>query len=136
MQETAFTTIEAWSRIHHPGIVSVREAFTTRAFNDNCKFLKCMLFSFPFTDLLALVVVYDYHPNAQTIFDVHLKPKVAFNGGRLHHERINEPTLWSYIFQIASAIKCVHEQGMAVRMIDASKILITSQNRYVSHLCQ
>lgn len=36
MQQTAFTSIEAWSRINHPNIISVREAFTTRAFGDNC----------------------------------------------------------------------------------------------------
>ncbi len=36
MQEAAFTPIEAWSRIRHPTIVYVREAFTTRAFGDNC----------------------------------------------------------------------------------------------------
>ena len=34
--ESAFGAIEHWSRIRHPNIVSVREAFTTRAFNDNC----------------------------------------------------------------------------------------------------
>jgi len=35
----------------------------------------------------------------------------------------------SYIFQIASGIKAVHEAGLAVRTIDASKILVTGQNR-------
>lgn len=34
----AFGAIESWSRIRHPNIVPVREAFTTRAFNDNCLF--------------------------------------------------------------------------------------------------
>jgi PAB-dependent poly(A)-specific ribonuclease subunit 3 len=36
MHQAAFSAIETWSRIRHPAIVSVREAFTTRAFNDNC----------------------------------------------------------------------------------------------------
>lgn len=33
----AFTSIEAWRRIKHPNIVSVKEAFTTRAFGDSCE---------------------------------------------------------------------------------------------------
>ena len=42
---------------------------------------------------------------------------------------IEERTLWSYIVQIASAIKAVHERGLAVRMIDVTKILVTGKNR-------
>jgi len=34
--QAAFAPIEIWSRIHHPSIVPVREAFTTLSFNDNC----------------------------------------------------------------------------------------------------
>ena len=32
----AFAPIEAWRRIRHPNVVSVREAFTTRLFGDHC----------------------------------------------------------------------------------------------------
>lgn len=42
-----------------------------------------------------------------------------------------ERTLWSYIVQLASAIKRVHERGQAVRMLDVTKILVTGQNRFV-----
>lgn len=35
--ESAFQAIEQWSRIRHPNVVQVREAFTSRAFNDNCQ---------------------------------------------------------------------------------------------------
>jgi len=34
--QAAFAPIEIWSRMHHPSIVPVREAFTTLSFNDNC----------------------------------------------------------------------------------------------------
>ena len=44
---------------------------------------------------------------------------------------IPERTLWSYIIQLLSAIKKVHENGQAVRMIDVSKVLVTGQNRFV-----
>jgi PAB-dependent poly(A)-specific ribonuclease subunit 3 len=29
--------IESWTKIQHANIVSVKEAFTTKAFGDNCK---------------------------------------------------------------------------------------------------
>lgn len=36
--ESALAVVEKWRRIRHPNIVSVREAFTTKGFGDNCKF--------------------------------------------------------------------------------------------------
>ncbi|EPS97327.1 hypothetical protein FOMPIDRAFT_80002 [Fomitopsis schrenkii] len=115
VQQTAFTSIEAWARINHPNIISVREAFTTRAFVDN-----------------SLVVVYDYHPNARTLYEAHIKPKAPqYQNGRLMTQspRLPENTIWSYVIQIARAIKAVHDAGMAVRIIDATKVLVTGQNR-------
>ena len=35
--DMAIAIIEAWTNIHHGGIVSVREGFTTKAFGDICK---------------------------------------------------------------------------------------------------
>ncbi|KAG6901730.1 hypothetical protein C0995_008618 [Termitomyces sp. Mi166 len=125
MHQSAFSAIEIWSNIRHPSIVSVKEAFTTRSFNDN-----------------SLVFVHAYHPDAQTLFDVHLKPKPPsmqthpYQHGRSHLQAhlptiIPERTIWSYIVQIASAIKKVHETGQAVRNVDVTKILLTGQNRSV-----
>jgi PAB-dependent poly(A)-specific ribonuclease subunit 3 len=48
-----------------------------------------------------------------------------------HLTQIPERTIWSYIVQIASAIKKVHDAGHAVRMVDVSKVLLTGQNRWV-----
>lgn len=78
------------------------------------------------------MVAYDYHPNAQTLFDAHLKLRVpTFRHGRMQTQYTATPerTLWSYIVQIAGAIKKVHDAGCAVRMIDVSKILVTGKNR-------
>jgi PAB-dependent poly(A)-specific ribonuclease subunit 3 len=47
------------------------------------------------------------------------------------HQMLPERTLWSYIIQLASAIKTVHDRGQAVRMLDVTKILVTGQNRFV-----
>jgi PAB-dependent poly(A)-specific ribonuclease subunit 3 len=85
---------------------------------------------------LALVVAYDYHPNAQTLYDAHLKPKApTFHNGRLQTQSttVSERTMWTYVVQIANAIKVVHDAGLAVRMIDATKILLTGKNRCSHH---
>ncbi|KAF9468239.1 hypothetical protein BDZ94DRAFT_1154429 [Collybia nuda] len=122
-RQAAFAAIEVWSRIEHPAIITVKEAFTTRSFNDN-----------------SLVVVHVYHADAETLFEKHIKAKPptvqTHFGGRssqvLHANLptlLPERTLWSYVVQIASAIKKVHDVGQAVRMIDASKILVTGKNR-------
>lgn len=91
---------------------------------------------------LALVVVYAYHPNARTLSEAHGLPK--YPTFQPHHlsrsqlktrpEPIPERTLWSYIVQIASAIKTVHDAGMAVRTVEVTKVLLTGQNRCVRSL--
>lgn len=138
MQQAAFSSIETWSRLRHPNIVSVHEAFTTRAFNDSCM-PSCCRSTVPFSlcaCLIALVVVYEDHPDAQTIHEAHIKVKPPqFQHGRLQaqsNNRVPERTIWSYIIQIANALRATHDAGLAVRLIDATKILVTGKNRYVA----
>ncbi|KAJ7938303.1 hypothetical protein B0H13DRAFT_1942308 [Mycena leptocephala] len=116
--QAAFGAIETWANIRHPGVVALHEAFTTHAFGDS-----------------SLVVAYAYHPKAQTLFDAHLKltPPSYQHGTRFQPQpaqvQIPERTLWSYIVQLAAAIKRVHDAGQALRMIDVTKVLVTSKNR-------
>lgn len=42
---------------------------------------------------------------------------------------IPEPLLWSYIIQITSALRAVHANGIACRIVHPSKVLITGRNR-------
>jgi PAB-dependent poly(A)-specific ribonuclease subunit 3 len=142
--QSAFASIDTWSSIKHPGIVSVIAAFTTRAFGDS-----------------SLFVVYAYHPGARTLADVHLKSNSTTgsavnsmptspqrvilsspsktpqrgiftsksNANNSNPITIPEATLWSYVIQIASAMRAVHEVGLAVRQIEVSKVLVTGRNR-------
>lgn len=144
-QQSAFAPIEVWSQMQHPNIIAVREAFTTRSFGDNCTQRNLLLIISSLLWHIALVVVYAYHPNAQTLYEAHIKPKVptyqqpVYYGRhqqlnkyqQAQHQILPERTLWSYIVQLASAIKKVHEKGQAVRMLDVTKILVTGQNRFV-----
>lgn len=79
----------------------------------------------------ALVVSYDYHPNAVTLFEAHIKHSQS--PGAVSTP-IPETIMWSYITQIGSAIRAVHAAGLAVRMIDISKVLLTGKNRFVLFL--
>lgn len=45
-------------------------------------------------------------------------------------QRVPENVLWSYITQISSALKTIHNSGLAARVIDLTKILVTSKMRY------
>ncbi|KAG2202075.1 hypothetical protein INT46_002004 [Mucor plumbeus] len=98
VNELAMQVVEAWRRIRHCNIVSIREAFTTRAFGDSSQ------------GQAALYNSQLQQPNGN--------PRL-----------IPETTIWSYITQIASALKAVHGSGLAARVIDPKKILITGKNR-------
>lgn len=125
--DTALGVVERWRRIRHPNIVNVREAFTTRGFNDS-----------------SLVFVFDYHPLSTTLYEAHLSPQAqaqAMRGPHHHHGRQNqfnalpERVIWSYIIQLCNAIKTVHSNGLAARTIEVSKILVTSRHRLRINCC-
>ena len=44
---------------------------------------------------------------------------------------VPERIVWSYAVQLASALKRIHDEGLAARVVDASKILVTGRNRSV-----
>ncbi|TPX51602.1 hypothetical protein SeMB42_g00074 [Synchytrium endobioticum] len=113
LNESAMSAIDLWRRIRHANIVMVREAFTTRAFGD-----------------FSLVVVYDYHPLALT-----LASKYFSHNAFLPTSSVPEKTLWSYIVQVASALKTIHAAGLAARIIEPSKMLITGKNRIRLNCC-
>jgi PAB-dependent poly(A)-specific ribonuclease subunit 3 len=42
---------------------------------------------------------------------------------------VPERVIWSYIVQIGSVIKAVHNSGLAVRTLEVSRVLVTGKNR-------
>lgn len=71
----------------------------------------------------------DYHPLSKTVAEQHSLTKPRFQGNRLVATHVPEQSLWSYIVQIASALKSIHSNGLAARVILSSKTVITSKNR-------
>lgn len=121
--EAAIGLVERWRRIRHPSIVSVREAFTTRAFGDQ-----------------SIVFVYDYHPMATTLYAEHMTIKAAQpdrRTGRLQpvSMQVPERTLWSYLCQLTSALRSIHSSNLAARCIETSKVLRTGKNRVRINCC-
>jgi PAB-dependent poly(A)-specific ribonuclease subunit 3 len=80
------------------------------------------------------VFVFDYHPCSTTLYSTYFTKQgqatLYNNHNNTSNPRlISETTIWSYITQIASALKAIHGSGLAARNIDPSKILITGKNR-------
>ncbi|VDC07257.1 unnamed protein product [Peniophora sp. CBMAI 1063] len=110
MHESAFKPIEQWSALTQPNIIKLHEAFTTRSFSDN-----------------SVVFVYTYHPTARTLYDAHLKHRP--NGPNGKPALLPERTMWSYVIQVAGAVRAAHEAGLALRVVDVSKVLLTGAHR-------
>ncbi|KAI5296587.1 PAB-dependent poly(A)-specific ribonuclease subunit 3 [Ascosphaera acerosa] len=117
--EKAIRSVQNWKRVCNGSVVSVHDAFTNRQFGDS-----------------SLIFVYDYHPLSTTLADHHLGGANRFTPGRhVAPTHIPEQTLWSYVTQIASALKAIHSAGLAARIIDPSKILLTGKNRIRLSAC-
>jgi PAB-dependent poly(A)-specific ribonuclease subunit 3 len=114
--ERAVRNIQAWKRIVSGSIVTIHDVFTTRAFGDS-----------------SLIFVTDYHPLSTTLAQHHFGAGSHFQPRQTG--QISEKVLWSYIVQIASALKIIHNTGLAVRLIEPSKILLTSKNRIRLNAC-
>ncbi|KAH8131555.1 hypothetical protein FP744_10002002 [Trichoderma asperellum] len=111
--EHAIRSVKEWRRINNCHVVSIHDAFTTRAFGDS-----------------SLIIVQDYHPLSKTLAETHLVPSVAHGSNRLQPKPpITEAVLWGYITQIASALKAIHGNNLSARCLDVSKIILTDKNR-------
>ncbi|OJI96937.1 hypothetical protein ASPVEDRAFT_121653 [Aspergillus versicolor CBS 583.65] len=114
--EKAIRSVQAWKRVASGSMVTVHDAFTSRSFQDS-----------------SLIFVTDYHPLSKTLADQHLNIGARFQGRPNPH--VPEQVLWGYITQIANALKNIHSSGLAARIIDPSKILLTGRNRLRLNAC-
>lgn len=114
--EKAIRSVQAWKRVCNGSVVTVHDAFTSRSFQDS-----------------SLIFVTDYHPLSKTLAEQHLGVGNRFQAR--HNMHIPEHILWGYMMQIANALKAIHSNGLAARIIDPSKILLTSRNRVRLNAC-
>ena len=113
--EHAIRAGQAWKNIISANIVRIVDVFTNRGFGDS-----------------SLFIATEYHPLSKTLLEHHHlggHSHSARSRGSHSKDQITEPALWSYVVQIASALKAVHNSGLAARVLDPSKILVTGKNR-------
>src|SRR5699024_6364818 len=81
------------------------------------------------------IFVQDYHPLSKTLSEVHLAPTPG-PGNRFQPKGpISEAILWTYISQIANALRAIHGANLAARCIDVTKIILTDKNRIRLNAC-
>ncbi|KAK2814366.1 PAB-dependent poly(A)-specific ribonuclease subunit 3, partial [Arthroderma sp. PD_2] len=115
--EKAIRSVQAWKRVCSASVVAVHDAFTNRSFQDS-----------------SLIFVTDYHPLSKTLAEQHLDGPNRYQS-RHASTHLPEPVLWGYVTQIASALKSIHGAGLAARIIDPSKIILTGKNRIRLNAC-
>jgi PAB-dependent poly(A)-specific ribonuclease subunit 3 len=115
--EKAIRSVQAWKRVCSGSVVTVHDAFTSRSFQDS-----------------SLIFVTDYHPLSKTLAEQHLGAGNRFQG-RQNNNHISEQILWGYMTQIANALKSIHTNGLAARVLEASKVLLTGKNRIRLNAC-
>ncbi|KAJ5961266.1 uncharacterized protein N7479_008416 [Penicillium vulpinum] len=115
--EKAIRSVQAWKRICNASVVTIHDAFTSRSFQDS-----------------SLIFVTDYHPLSKTLADQHLSSGRSGFPGR-PNAHIPEQILWGYMTQIANGLKAIHTSGLAARVLEPSKVLITAKTRVRINAC-
>ncbi|KAJ5409528.1 uncharacterized protein N7487_003887 [Penicillium crustosum] len=115
--EKAIRSVQAWKRVCNASVVTIHDAFTSRSFQDS-----------------SLIFVTDYHPLSKTLADQHLNAGTRFPG-RHTNSHIPEQVLWGYMTQIANGLKAIHANGLAARVLEPSKVLLTAKSRVRINAC-
>ncbi|KAL8645052.1 MAG: hypothetical protein Q9226_007473 [Calogaya cf. arnoldii] len=106
-----------WKRVRNGNVVSVHLAFTNSGFGDS-----------------SLIFVTDFHPLAETLAQRHFASSHRYTN-RYSTSHVPEEAMWNYIVQIASALKTIHSNGLAARVLDPTKILLTDEGRIRLNAC-
>lgn len=119
VNQKCMVLVEMWKKIQHANIVMLREVFTSKAFGEH-----------------SLIFSHDYHAGAETLMSRHFqnpnnnyasKTKWNNNGGK--PGLLPESLIWTYVVQLTSALRCIHSAGLACRVMDPTKIIITEKSR-------
>lgn len=128
--KSLLATVEAWKKIQCANIVRLLQVFTTKEFGDT-----------------SLILAYQYFPQSITLMQQYFNDpqNSGFSGGSnsiygfsatnrpysqqhaiLKTRLLPENLLWHYVIQISAALRLIHSQGLAFRVLDPTKILITT----------
>lgn len=108
---------DAWKRVRHPGILCLREVFTSRQFTS--------VGAPSLVPVNEVIFVYEFACRANTLFNVFLNGAPDRN-----YLPLSEVTLWAIATQLLSAIAIVHSNRLALRdALTTTRILLTGRNR-------
>ena len=91
--------------------------------------------------LLAVVFVHDYHAGAESLAVRYLQGRRKAGEVITHKSAMGhlldalpagclpEDLVWDYVIQLVSALRLIHSSGLALRCIDATKVLLTGRHR-------
>jgi Pan3 Pseudokinase domain len=113
--------LQAWRQALHPSIITLRRVFSSTAAGSGGGLNSG-------SNAIASNSVYflhDYFPGAKSLKDLYLDPSSMTSNSNL----IPEKVLWSYVCQIALGLRAAHEARLSFRGLQASRVLVTSNNR-------
>lgn len=111
---SAEVAVGRWEAVaNHPNLVGLRDAFVSSEWDGSP----------------SLFFAHDYHPGAFTLEQAHILPAQTSQG--LMRNPASEEQLWSYLAQLTSALRCIHQGGLAARpgSLMPSKVLVSSAGR-------
>lgn len=115
INEASIGLVEKWRKLICANVVAVKEAFTSRSFADD-----------------SIIFVHEYHPLSTTLYDLHYSRNTRkFSANSITGEKL----IWSYFTQIINGLRAIHASGLACRVLDSTKVLITEKNRLRINCC-
>ncbi|CAK8684378.1 unnamed protein product [Clavelina lepadiformis] len=121
VNEKCMVLVDMWKKLQHSNVVQLREVFTSKAFGEH-----------------SLIFAHDYYAGAETLMARHFQnpnnnyaSKTKWNGGttRQNAGLLPESLIWTYVVQLTSALRCIHMAGLACRVLDPTKVIITDKSR-------
>ncbi|XP_069825971.1 PAN2-PAN3 deadenylation complex subunit PAN3 isoform X3 [Dendropsophus ebraccatus] len=139
--------VDTWKKLQHSNIVTLREMFTTKAFGEHS-----LVFAYDFHAGAETMMSRHFNdPSADGYFtkrkwatalqpvqllqnynSQHALGSAGQHDGplpRQHAGLLPESLIWAYIVQLSSALRTIHTAGLACRVMDPTKILITGKTR-------
>lgn len=127
--------VEAWKKISHANICTLRDVFGTKEFNGDH----------------SIVFVYDYYPGLETLqYRLYNNPNINLKGwanpynldgtarpfsagktinGSRSLGLLPEQSVWDYVIQLTSIIRTIHSLNLACRIISPSRLLVDHKSR-------
>jgi len=154
MNSKCMALVEQWRKLAHSNLVALRQVFTTKEFGD-----QSIIFVYDFypgaetlmnTHFSATTVPgsptpfdpYGYgtvgaklSPFRPTTYTPRYRSTVNDYFEQQTDEMLSESLIWTYIVQLTSALRTIHQAGLACRVLDPTKILITSRGKIRLNCC-